>query len=219
LSRRLNADLLVFDLDGTLIDSKLDLAHSVNAARAHLGLDPLDPELIYGYVGDGAPTLIKRALPEDATSQQCERALLYFLAYYREHMLDYTVLYPGVREGLDRLYRAGKQLAILTNKPVRISIGILAGLGLDLHFFRIYGGNSFEQKKPDPVGIKALCVESKVPQARTVMVGDSDVDILTARNAHCIACGVSYGFKPESLVEHPPDLMVDSLEELADAVL
>jgi phosphoglycolate phosphatase len=212
-------DLLAFDLDGTLIDSKLDLAHSVNAARDHLGLGPLDPELIYGYVGDGAPMLIKRALPEDATSQQRERALLFFLAYYREHMLDYTVLYPGVREALDRLYRAGKHLGILTNKPVRISIGIMAGLGLDLHFFRIFGGNSFEQKKPDPVGIHALCGEVKVPAQRTVMVGDSHVDILTARNAGCIACGVSWGFKPESFVEHPPDILIDDMRDLADLVL
>src|SRR4029079_7751094 len=153
-------DLLIFDLDGTLIDSKLDLAHAVNAARAHMGLGPIENEIVYSYVGNGAAVLIRSALGPDASQSEVQRALDYFLAYYREHMLDYTVLYPGVRESLERLDNGQRRLAVLTNKPVRISGDILEGLGVGRHFFRVYGGNSFEQKKPHPIGVETLLRET-----------------------------------------------------------
>ena len=140
-------DLLIFDLDGTLIDSKRDLALSVNATRAHLGMGPLDIGKISSYVGNGAPVLIRRALGEQATDALVEEALEFFLEYYREHKLDYTRLYPGVKESLDRLRAAGKRLAVLTNKPVAPSRGIVHGLGVSGHFFQIYGGNSFVFQK------------------------------------------------------------------------
>lgn len=212
-----NTQLLIFDLDGTLIDSKLDLVNSVNATRAWFSLDPLPIDLVSTYVGNGAPMLVKRALP-GMTEHQLAEGLRYFLNYYREHMLDATTLYPGVHEALDRMLVAGKSLAVLTNKPVRFSVSLLEGLGLDLHFFRIYGGNSFVEKKPSPVGIEALMRESGIPAARTVMVGDSSVDILTARNAGTLACGVSWGFRPDSFQEAPPDLLIDHMRELADRV-
>ncbi len=209
-------DLAIFDLDGTLIDSKLDLAHSVNAALAHLGLGPLANETVYSYVGNGAPVLIRRAMGVDAPDADVARALEFFLSYYREHMLDDTVLYPGVRNALDRMLGAGVQLAILTNKPVRISEAIMAGLELGGHFRHIYGGNSFAHKKPHPVGIETLIGQLGATRDRTVMVGDSNVDMETARAAQVQACGVTYGFNPESLRSTPPDFLVDNLEELAD---
>lgn len=212
-------DLLIFDLDGTLIDSKLDLAHAVNAARAHMGLGPIENEIVYSYVGNGAPILIRRALGPDASQSEVQRALDYFLAYYREHMLDYTVLYPGVRESLERLLEARVQMAVLTNKPVRISQAILDGLGVGGHFLRIYGGNSFEQKKPSPVGVQKLMEESGIGRDRTMVVGDSSVDVQTARNANVKVCGVTYGFQPETFQEYPPDILVDRMEELADRVI
>lgn len=212
-------DLAIFDLDGTLIDSKLDLAHSVNAARAHLGLEPLPNGTVYSYVGNGAPVLIRRAMGPIATEVDIARALEYFLAYYRDHMLDYTVLYPGVRNALDRMLAAGINLAVLTNKPVRISEAIMQGLSLAGHFKYIYGGNSFEQKKPHPVGIDTLVSLLNVRRERTVMVGDSGVDMETARAARVQACGVSYGFAPETLKATPPDFLVDNLEELADRII
>ena len=211
--------LLIFDLDGTLIDSKLDLVHSVNAARAHLELPPISADLVATYVGSGAPVLMRRALGPDAGEADVQRALRYFLDYYREHMLDNTYLYPGVREALDRLHDSGTPMAILTNKPVRFSQALVHGLGLGAHFFRIYGGNSFEQKKPDPVGILTLLEESGAGRDRTIMVGDSGVDVRTARNAQVMACGVTYGFQPESFQQDPPDLMVDDMQQLADYVL
>ena len=212
-------DLLIFDLDGTLIDSKLDLAHAVNATRAHMGLTPLDHERVYSYVGNGAPVLIRRAMGAQASEPEVQEALEFFLEYYHEHFLDYTVLYPGVREALDRLRDAGKKMAVLTNKPVRISRAILDGLGVGGHFFQVYGGNSFDLKKPDPVGVRALMGEAGVPVERTLMIGDSSVDIMTARNAGIASCGVTYGFAPETLADPVPDRLADGLEDVADWLL
>ena len=207
-------DLLVFDLDGTLIDSKLDLALAVNATRADAGLGDLPHEKIYTYVGNGAPMLIRRALGPEASDEQAERSLLYFYAYYREHMLDNTTLYPGVREALDQWHGEGKALAVLTNKPVRFSRDIVAGLSLAGHFRQVYGGNSFESKKPDPYGLQLVMDENGIPAARTLMVGDSAVDVQTARNAGTASAGVTYGLQPETFEEHPPDYLVDRLEDL-----
>jgi phosphoglycolate phosphatase len=212
-------NLVIFDLDGTLIDSKLDLVHSVNAAREHMNLAPISADLVASYVGSGAPVLMRRALGPEASEADVQRALRYFLDYYRDHMLDNTYLYPGVREALDSLHVAGTKLAVLTNKPVRFSQALVHGLGLGAHFFRVYGGNSFEQKKPDPIGIRTLLEESGADQQRTIMVGDSGVDVRTARNAQVLACGVTYGFQPESFDEDPPDLLVDNMQKLAEYVL
>lgn len=213
-----NSRLLIFDLDGTLIDSKLDLANSVNATRASMELEPLPIPVVSSYVGDGAPMLIQRALP-DASQEELDRGLRFFLDYYRAHMLDETVLYPGVREALDELHQAGRTLAVLTNKPVRFSVELLGRLELGGHFARIYGGNSFPEKKPHPQGIDTLRQELGFAPEETVMVGDSSVDIRTARNAGVHACGVSWGFKPETFEEHPPDLVIDDLRDLARMVL
>lgn len=212
-------DLLIFDLDGTLIDSKRDLANSVNATRIHMGREPIDDEVVSSWVGNGAPVLIRRAMGPDAPEGDVERALAYFLAYYRDHMLDNTVLYPGVREGLDKLSAAGVRMAVLTNKPVRFSQALIAGLGVGEHFFRVYGGNSFDQKKPHPIGIDTLRDEAGAPAERTLMIGDSAVDILTARNAGVPSCGVTWGLQPEGLRAERPDLLVDRMDELTDYVL
>lgn len=212
--------LLIFDLDGTLIDSKLDLAHSVNAARKYMGLDPISHDLVSTYIGNGAPVLIRRVLGPDATDEQVAKALDYFIRYYTEHCLDNTSLYRGVKEALDRLSaQHGVRMAVLTNKPVRISNHIVKGLGCSDHFFRVYGGNSFDRKKPDPIGVERLLSESGVSREDAVMVGDSAVDVRTARNANIRACGVTYGFQPETFAAEPPDFVVDDLGELAEMVL
>lgn len=212
------ADLLIFDLDGTLIDSKKDLADSVNAMRVWRGLPTLPDEQVSSYVGDGAPTLVRRALP-GASEEELAQALRFFLDYYREHMLDATTLYPGVREALNRLHDARVPLAVLTNKPVRFSVQLVDRLGLTSHFFRVYGGNSFQEKKPHPVGIDNLVTESGAARERTMMVGDSAVDVRTARNARVQACGVSWGFQPETFADAPPDFVIDQMEALVDRVL
>lgn len=208
--------LVVFDLDGTLIDSKDDLALSVNATREQMGLESLPHEVITSYVGQGVTTLMRRALADGASGtvsdETVERAAGIFLNYYWDHKLDHTVAYPGVREALPAL--AGHHMAVLTNKPVRFSTAILEGLGITSHFEFIYGGNSFAQKKPDPVGLLKIMADTGTAPGETLMVGDSDTDVLTGRNAHVWTCGVTYGLAPETLEATPPDLLLADLREL-----
>ena len=204
--------VLIFDLDGTLIDSKLDLAISVNATRRHMGLDPLADETIFGYVGNGAQVLVQRALGEGVTLEDIEKGHKFFLAYYRAHMLDNTVAYPGVREALELL--KDREMAVLTNKPVRFSVAILEGLGLASYFRYVYGGNSFGTKKPDPEGVNVLLRDFGATPGEAMMVGDSEVDVRTARNSGTWACGVTYGLGFEGMRAHPPDLMLDTLVDL-----
>lgn len=212
-------ELLIFDLDGTLIDSKVDLASAVNAARAHLGLHPLRLAVISTCVGYGAPVLIRKVLADEATESEMARALEFFLDYYGRHALDSTRFYPGVRESLERLHGAGKRLAVLTNKPAAISRAVIEGLSAAELFFRVYGGDSFAAKKPDPAGIDQLMGEAGVGRGVTMMVGDSLVDVEAARNAGVLSCGVRFGFAPDTFEVSPPDLLVNRMEDLADWVL
>lgn len=205
----------VFDLDGTLIDSKLDLVLSMNATLVHLGRKPLGHEQIASYVGGGVPLLIKRALGESGTEEEVEKGIVHFLDYYREHMLDNTVPYPGVRECLDAL--GGRLIAVLTNKPVKFSQAIIAGLNMSQYFRFVYGGNSFEKKKPDPVGLYTLLRDFGIAPQELMMVGDSDVDIQTARNAGTLACGLTYGLG-KMQAQFPPDLLLDNLADLPSYV-
>jgi phosphoglycolate phosphatase len=213
--------LVLFDLDGTLIDSERDLAASVNAMLVKYGRKELPMEVIGTYIGDGAPMLIRRALGDPADRDFLQEALNYFLLHYREHKLDSTRPYAGIQGALEQIGQSdglSRKLAVLTNKPVRVSRDILAGLGLAGNFFQVYGGNSFETKKPDPLGANILMKEAGIAPEATVMVGDSQVDILTARNAGLWSVGVTYGFAPRTLVEVVPDVLVDSPAELAAAL-
>lgn len=212
--------LLIFDLDGTLVDSKQDLIDSVNATRGFMNLAPLPGPTVARYVGRGAMALIQSALGDSAPAADVQKAHQFFIQYYGEHMLDKTALYPDVRESLDVLKDSGHTLAVLTNKPVRFSEKMMERLGLGKHFVRIYGGNSFDpKKKPDPVGIHALLSETGLAKDRTIMVGDSSVDIRTARNAAVRACGVTWGFQPETFVQEPPDFTIDHLRQLHERIL
>jgi phosphoglycolate phosphatase len=208
-------------LDGTLIDSERDLAASVNAMLVHYGRKELPLEVIGTYIGDGAPMLIRRALGDPSDREFLQEALNYFLFHYKEHKLDTTRAYNGIEKALKQIAQANgvaRQLAVLTNKPVRASRDILTGLGLAASFFQIYGGNSFETKKPDPLGANTLMQEAAADAEETVMVGDSQVDILTARNAGLWSVGVTYGFAPRTLEQVAPDIVVDSPAELARAL-
>jgi|SRR6185369_10669565 phosphoglycolate phosphatase len=212
--------LLVFDLDGTLVDSKADLTKSINAMLRHYQRPELPEEVIGGYVGDGAPMLVRRALGDPQDEQFVQDALKYFMTFYREHKLDHTYVYDGVIEAL-KTFRAsirGIEMAVLSNKPVIPSRGICDGLNLSEFFFKIYGGNSFETKKPDPEGALTLLDESGVRPEEAVMIGDSQNDVLTAQNAGMWSLGVTYGFSPESLKIHPPDIIVDTVSEMVEAL-
>jgi phosphoglycolate phosphatase len=206
--------LLVFDLDGTLVDSKLDLAQSVNAMRKELGLSPLPLELIASYVGNGVTLLVRRSLGAEATAASVEKGTAFFLAYYREHMLDHTAPYPGVAEALAKLDGCHHKLAVLTNKPVKFSTEMLERLGFARYFAYVYGGNSFPRKKPDPMGLHKLMEDLGVAARETLMVGDSDTDVLTGRNAGVWTCGVTYGFGARTLEKVLPDLLIDDMRQL-----
>ncbi len=214
----LKIKLVIFDLDGTLIDSERDLAAAVNAMLVKYGRKELPIDVIGTYIGDGAPMLIRRALGDPADREFLQEALNYFLLYYREHKLDSTYIYDGITEALQQIAGsdgATRRMAVLTNKPVRVSRDIVAGLGLSGSFFQVYGGNSFETKKPDPLGANTLMQDAGVAADETVMVGDSQVDILTARNAGMWSVGVTYGFAPATLQLVVPDVLVDTPAELA----
>jgi len=203
---------LIFDLDGTLIDSKQDLIHSVNAMLVEMGREKLHEDTISGYIGHGAPKLVARALGDGASAAEREQALKFFLAHYEQHKLDSTRPYPGVAEALEELREF--PMAVLTNKPVRVSRRILEGLGLGKYFRAVYGGNSFETKKPDPLGARKILEELGRTAGETMMVGDSEVDVQTARNAGTLAAAVNYGFGTHDRAAYPADLYLDRLTDL-----
>jgi phosphoglycolate phosphatase len=211
--------LVIFDLDGTLIDSRLDLVHSVNAALRHIGRAALPDDVIASYVGDGAPILIQRALGRDTVDEALVRkGLEFFLSYYREHKLDHTTVYPGIAESLAAIQNSAngvpRKMAVLSNKPVKPSQAIVEALGLGKFFSQVYGGNSFATKKPDPEGARKLLEESGVRAEHAVIVGDSHTDVETGRNAGLWTIGVTYGFAPHTLADEPPDILVDQPHEV-----
>jgi len=205
--------LLVFDLDGTLVDSAGDLAAAVNAMLARLaaGTPPLSEAEVRGFIGEGARLLVGRSLARAGLTERPEDALPVFLDCYRAGLLDRTRPYPGVVEALDAL--AGHTLAVLTNKPGELSRALLEGLGLARRFARVYGGDDLP-RKPDPAGLHRIMAETGLGAPSTVMVGDSAVDVLTGRAAGVLTVGVSYGFAPGSFATHPPDVVLDDLRAL-----
>ena len=214
--------LLVFDLDGTLIDSRLDLIHSVNAMLRHLERPELPGDVIASYVGDGAPVLVRRALGDPDDETFFRGALEYFLGYYRLHKLDHTTVYEGIPEVLAGLADSSngvqRTMAVLSNKPVHPSRDIVRALGLADFFVCVYGGNSFTTKKPDPLGVRTILQETGVAADEALIIGDSSVDVLTGRNAGLWTCGVSYGFAPHTLEEVAPDVLVETPRELGESL-
>jgi phosphoglycolate phosphatase len=203
----------LFDLDGTLIDSKLDLVNSINFMLLEMQRDVLPLATVASYIGHGAPKLVADVLGPDAAEADRKRGLEIFLAHYSKHNLDATRAYPAVVEGLEALQ--DRPMAVLTNKPKKMSVEILEALGLLKYFQAVYGGDSFEKKKPDPAGAQAILKDLGAQPREAAMVGDSDVDIKTARNAGMLAIAVNYGFGQHDRQAQPADLYVDSLLEIA----
>lgn len=218
-----NLKLLIFDLDGTLVDSRMDLANSVNAMLRRYDKPELPNDVIASYIGNGAPMLVRRSLGDPDDEHFVQEALLYFMSYYREHKLDTTYVYEGIIESLEAIVSSrnglgGVKMAVLSNKPVGPSRGIVEALGLSKYFFQVYGGNSFHTKKPDPAGVQALLSEAAARVEETVIIGDSDVDIITSRNAGAYSVGVTYGLAPHTLEDAPPDVLIDHPKELAEVL-
>ncbi|MBI2891698.1 MAG: HAD-IA family hydrolase [Nitrospirae bacterium] len=205
---------IVFDLDGTLIDSREDLANAVNHTIEHFGYRPLSPETIYGFIGRGVGPLLQDTLQTAGVDLSrvdgalIEQGRTVFLDYYSRHLLDHTQLYPGVREVLDHF--SSKTLAVLTNKPEEQSRKILEGLGVAQRFSRIFGGDTLPYRKPDPETLlEALRILGHAP-GDAAFIGDSLIDLETGRRAGVFTCLVSYGLGArEDLVKGNPDLMVE----------
>jgi phosphoglycolate phosphatase len=211
--------LLLWDLDGTLVDSELDLADAINAMLRQLKRPELPVEVIASYIGEGAPMLVRKVLGDPQDEPFVQTALAHFMAYYREHKLDNTFVYPGVMDVLQTIRERGDmQMAVLTNKPINPSRGICDGLNLSPFMSQIYGGNSFATKKPDPHGALTLLQEHGAEPGQAIMIGDSQTDVLTANNAGIFSIGVTYGLSPESLKIHPPDVLIDHPREVLEVL-
>lgn len=214
----------IFDLDGTLVDSGLDVALAANAVRAHCGLPELPVPVLTGYVGDGVGRLLERTLGHDAASgrtglpvdaARLDQAQAVFVRYYGEHLLDHTRLYPGVRSVLARF--ADLPLHLATNKPRAFTDAILAGLGLEGVFRRIVGGDEAPARKPDPAHLAACLAGLDVAPGQVVVVGDSPNDILAARGLGAVAVGCVYGLgAPEQVRAAEPDHLIDAITDLVD---
>jgi phosphoglycolate phosphatase len=211
--------LFVFDLDGTLVDSRRDLANATNALIVECGAAPLEEQRVGRMVGDGAATLVARAFQASGVAQPPD-ALERFLRIYGDHLLDHTRPYPGIPDALDRL-RARAQLAVLTNKPLDSTRRILDGLALAEYFPRdaVLGGDGPFPRKPDPAGLRHLVDRAAVTPDAAVLVGDSAIDWRTAHAAAIAVCIVRYGFGFDGIrvdqlgVE---DRVIDAPAELID---
>jgi phosphoglycolate phosphatase len=206
---------VVLDLDGTLVDTKDDLAAAVNATLAALGLPAQDPRTLLGYVGNGARVLLERALGE-THGAQIEAGLDVFMPWYREHLLDHAAVYPGLHAVLEGLAEEGAVFSVLTNKPADMSAKILTGLELDGLCPRLIGGDTLPVRKPDPTGLRQLMAASGVAALATLMVGDSAVDVATARNAGVTACAVLWGFNGDAVRSAGADVEIAAPRDLVD---
>ena len=211
------ASFIVFDLDGTLVDSRRDLADSANALIVERGGAPLPVADIAAMVGEGAALLVRRALRAAGVGRDdLDLALARFLDLYGERLLAHTELYPGTREMLETL-AARAPLAILTNKPQRHTERLLDGLSVRACFAWVIGGDTSHGRKPNPAGLRWLTSVAGVTPATTVMVGDSAIDLRTAHAAGVRCCLVRYGFGfPSAAGELTGDeLLIDEPSQLA----
>ena len=211
-------DHVAFDLDGTLVDSRADLAAATNHVRGRFGLAPLEPTSVYALVGEGARRLVERALGPDHAAR-VDDGIAVFLEYYGAHLLDGTRLYPGMDEALVQLADAGVALSVLSNKPVALSEAILRGLGVHDRFVAVLGGDSLPTRKPHPAGIARLRALTATAPSRMLLVGDSPIDVATAAADGSEFCGVAWGLDPAGLRAVGPLRMVASGAALVRAVL
>jgi phosphoglycolate phosphatase len=209
----LRYDHVAFDLDGTLIDSRADLAAATNHVLRSFALPEIPPRAVYTLVGEGARRLVERALG-DADDAIVDAGVERFLAYYGEHLLDHTVLYPGVDAVLTSLAGQGIALSVLSNKPEGYSRTVLDGLGVSHRFQALVGGDSLSSRKPDPTGLESLRRLTATAPERMLLVGDSAIDVATAANAGVDFCGVGWGFDPAALRRVHPRWIVESAAEL-----
>lgn len=215
---KIHADLIIFDLDGTLIDSKKDIALAVNLTLQRMDLMPLTDEVIYGYVGNGVRPLIEETLKRRGRAVETETAIKYFQKFYKTHLLDSTVMFGGVPEVL-QIFSQQKKMAVASNKPYRYVKKILDGLDMTRFFASIKGGDSVEVKKPAPDMLNVIMEETSTSKEKAVFIGDSGIDIQTGKNAGVKTIGATYGFRSAvEVMESSPDVLISSPYELEGIV-
>lgn len=208
--------LIVYDLDGTLVDTLQDITASANYMLHTLGRPPVTVEDVRVYVGRGVRELVRQCVgnPGDA---DIHSAILVYREHYGRHMLDTSRLYPGAHELLDHFDRLGRTQAVITNKPNPYSTQILTALGVSDRFLQIIGGDDGYPKKPDPASLVAVMAEARVAPAETIFIGDSPVDIETGRRAGVFTVAVTHGLAtPEELAAARPDATAAGFAELAE---
>ncbi|GGO86371.1 phosphoglycolate phosphatase 1 [Marinobacterium nitratireducens] len=216
--------LVLFDLDGTLVDSVPDLAQAVDRMLAALGRPQAGVDRVRNWVGNGAAVLVQRALTgaletgngrPPASDEVFDKAYGLFLEFYAEATADQSRLYPGVRECLDGLAARGIVLGVATNKPMRFTTPMLEGFGLSHHFSVVLGGDSLPTRKPDPAMLLSAIEQCGASPCTTLMVGDSSNDVKAARAAGCPVAAVPYGYNHGVAIEDScPDLLVQRLDQL-----
>jgi len=209
--------LAVFDLDGTLVDSQKDLANAANALVTELGGRPLRDEEVAAMVGEGAGVLVRRVLTAARLDAGTPAALPRFLALYDERLVEHTRPYPGIQDLLEEL-RTQMPLAVLTNKPQTATQRLLTALQLSRHFAHVVGGDTSFGRKPDPAGLLGLCAAAGIAPSEAVLVGDSAIDLETARRGGvpCVLVRYGFGFRFDTA---PADCtVVSQVSELLDAI-
>jgi phosphoglycolate phosphatase len=212
---------LLFDLDGTLVDSRIDLINSINLMLAELGRERLPDSSVISFVGEGARLLIERALratqEEPPQTAEIDHALAVFGRHYREHLLDRTTIYPEVEETLGSLVNIAK--AVVTNKPYEFTVALLDGIGLSSHFDIILGGDSLPERKPSPLMLLEAARRCSAAPSMSLMIGDSRVDVAAGKAAGMETCGYVSGFRGRTeLVEAGADYLIERFSELTGLV-
>ncbi|HEX3697782.1 MAG TPA: phosphoglycolate phosphatase [Polyangia bacterium] len=209
--------LLLFDLDGTLVDTAEDIATALNATLAEAGVAPLPTERVIGFIGNGATRLIERALPAEAAGKLTPAALVpRFKAHYAAHVCQRSRVYPGVVELLGRAAAAGIPLAVLTNKPGDLARALLAALGIGEWFRHIIGDGDGFARKPAPEAVHWLCTQHQLPPSSALFVGDGVPDVQVARAAGCSVAAATWGYSArEALAAEAPTFVVDDLTAVA----
>ena len=214
----ISADLVIFDLDGTLIDSSQDIAWCANKTLLAMGHEEMAPSEIVGHIGWGVKPLLEKLMPSEP-AERITAARLKFLEVYGGHLVVETTLYPGVLPVLDLLTSLGKKMAVVTNKPEGLAVGILEVMKLNAYFKLVLGGDSLPNRKPHPEPIEKTIKDLSVSPARTVVVGDSPVDCEAAKGAGAFAIGAAYGFRGrDELVAAGCDIIVNDFPSIASVI-
>ncbi len=219
MDRKINAELIIFDLDGTLIDSRRDIAVSVNETLEALSLPALSEELIYSYVGNGVRLLLEQAVQKAGLENGIERAVDVFRRVYPKRLLETTVMFDGVEDVLRHFLSLDKKMAVASNKPYRYVEEILNGLDMTRFFLSVKGGDSQKRNKPAPDMLNDIMSEAGVGNSASVFVGDSGIDIQTGKNCAVRTIGVTYGFRSrEEVVQNLPDVIAENPAELKEII-